>query len=167
MYNGLTCYLPSKSKTPCAVLILLSLLVILLPLSVSAHGTGYRQLPNTKAVSVEFYYSTGEPMLFSEVLVFSPQDKQMEFQNGRTDKKGRFSFYPDCSGNWQITVKDEMGHSVNAHFNVTELKNGDSQAASQTSEKMPLAQGVATGIGIIFGIFGIMTIFNKRKKESI
>ncbi len=162
MYCGPTWCLMLKSKTVCTVF-LLSLLM-LLPVSVSAHGTGYRQLSNAKAISVEFYYSTGEPMLFAEVFVFSPQDKQMEFQNGRTDKKGRFSFYPDCSGNWQIIVKDGMGHSVNTSFDVENSKDNNNPTILKTSKKMPLPQSIITGIGIIFGLFGTMALLSKKRK---
>lgn len=49
-------------------------------------------------------------MSFAKVKIWSPENDRVEFQNGRTDKNGRFSFFPDVDGVWHITVNDGMGH---------------------------------------------------------
>lgn len=82
------------------------------PDSAMAHGTGYRFLRDATTVTVEFFYSDGEPMCYAEVLVFGPQDQEVEYQNGRTDRQGRFAFYPEIPGAWRIETNDGMGHKA-------------------------------------------------------
>ncbi len=167
MYCGRTCYLLLRNKCFCGAFFLFALFAVVFPLSAAAHGTGYRQLPGDQAVSVEFYYSTGEPMAFAEVMVFSPADSQVEHQNGRADRRGRFSFYPDCPGQWQIRVKDGMGHSVIADFAVAApQKAAAGPVVLQESGRMPLPQAVVTGIGVILGVFGAMALFLGRGRKS-
>jgi len=62
------------------------------------------------ASTVDFEYSDGSPVSFAKVKIWSPDNDSIEFQNGRTDTNGRFSFFPDVDGVWRITVNDGMGH---------------------------------------------------------
>lgn len=57
-----------------------------------------------------FHYSSGEPMAWCKVEVFSPQDVQTAFQSARTDAQGRFAFVPDAPGAWRVTAFDGEGH---------------------------------------------------------
>lgn len=61
---------------------------------------------------VQFSYSTGETPTYARVEVYSPADDRVEFQNGRTDARGRFAFLPDAPGRWRIIMADNMGHRV-------------------------------------------------------
>ncbi len=87
-------------------------------ISAHAHGTDCRMIEKAGAVTFEFFYDDREPMQYSEVLVFSPDDDRFEYQNGRTDSKGRFSFYPDSPGKWRIEVNDGMGHMVKGYADI-------------------------------------------------
>ena len=87
--------------------------------SAYAHGVGYRQ-SEFRAVTLEFFYSTGEKMSYREVRVFSPKDEKFAAQTGRTDEQGRFAFIPDVSGKWRVIVRDEEGHQCNASMTITE-----------------------------------------------
>lgn len=58
----------------------------------SGHGTDYRLIENDAVVAAEFFYSDHTPMRYAEVLIFSPESDQVEFQNGRTNQDGRFAF---------------------------------------------------------------------------
>ncbi len=91
------------------------------PVDALAHGTGHGILDDAPAVALEFYYSDGIPMQYAEVLVFSPQDREVEHQNGRTDKHGRFVFCPDAQGAWLVKVNDGMGHLEQAAIEVDPL----------------------------------------------
>ena len=66
-----------------------------LPVSVFAHGTDYRLIDNDSVVVGEFFYSDKVPMQYAEVLVFSPENDTVEYQNGRTDQNGRFAFWAE------------------------------------------------------------------------
>jgi len=107
-------------------LILLGLVVVFHTFCVTdveAHGTAYRVIGDATVVTVEFYYSDKEPMRYAEVLVYSPKDAKIEFQNGRTDRNGRFCFCPDATGTWRMEVKDGTGHNVKSRVEV--IKNSE------------------------------------------
>lgn len=84
------------------------------PLNGWCHGTDYSLVKDANLAAIEFHYSDGEPMSYAEVLVFSPQNRQVEHQNARTDKHGKFAFCPDIQGAWLITANDGMGHLCEA-----------------------------------------------------
>lgn len=90
--------------------LILAVILCCRPDSAMAHGTEYRFLRDASTVTLEFFYSDEEPMGYAEVLVFGPQDQEVEYQNGRTDRQGRFAFYPETFGTWRIEVDDGMGH---------------------------------------------------------
>src|SRR6056297_1589987 len=98
--------------------------MIVLPDGAAAHGTGYRVIEGAPVIAAEFFYSDKEPMRYAEVLVFSPENSEVEYQNGRTDQNGRFAFYPEMPGKWRITVNDGMGHAVRAEISVDSPETG-------------------------------------------
>ena len=57
-----------------------------MPFSAFGHGTDYRLIGKGTLVATEFFYSDKTPMRYAEVMVFSPQDMEVEDQNGRTDR---------------------------------------------------------------------------------
>lgn len=115
----------------------LVLLTIGVPEIARAHGTGYRTRSEGTAVSLEFYYSGGDPMAFAEVRVFGPGDTDVEFQNGRTDRSGGFSFHPDRSGEWRVEVHDGRGHAVHAAVRVNE--GGTPSLIENSSSRAPVS----------------------------
>ena len=124
--------------------------------SAYAHGVGYRQ-SEFRAVTLEFFYSTGEKMSYREARVFSPKDEKFAAQTGRTDEQGRFAFIPDVPGEWRVIVRDEEGHQCNASMNITEdfFTNTEQPVNSQYAS---LPQGwdsfmrALLGVSIIFNI---------------
>ena len=61
-------------------------------------------------VSVNSCYNNGAVISYAAVSVFY-ETKTVEFQNGRSDKLGNFSFMPDKPGKWIFHLDDEMGHA--------------------------------------------------------
>ena len=99
-----------------------------------AHGTGAETLGG-KAVAVQLFYVGGEPMPYVEAKVFSPADATAPFQQGRADKLGRVSFYPDTPGNWRVVAVDGEGHAVRAEVPVTAELTAPSSASTGKEEK--------------------------------
>lgn len=62
-------------------------------------------------ITVTAVYDSGEPMSYARVKISAPQ-AELTFQSGRTDRNGRFCFFPDMEGEWEIVVDDEMGHRL-------------------------------------------------------
>ena len=115
--------------------------------SAYAHGVGYRQ-SEFRAVTLEFFYSTGEKMSYREVRVFSPKDEKFAAQTGRTDEQGRFAFIPDVPGEWRVIVRDEEGHQCIANVNVSEILTAS--VNEENSDDLWLRAGL--GVSIIFNI---------------
>lgn len=85
-----------------------------------AHGTGHRVIRDGGTITVKSFYSDHEPMAYAKAMVYGPSDEKVEFQNGRTDRNGRFAFFPDEEGTWRIEVNDGMGHLMKADIDVTD-----------------------------------------------
>jgi len=130
-----------------------------LPSGTSAHGTDYRVIEEAPMVAAEFSYSDREPMRYAEVLVFSPENKDVEYQNGRTDRNGRFAFCPEMPGKWLIKVKDGMGHAVRAEVPV-DFPETDGGAIKGLADKdTPAARGTSKWIKAILGLSIVLNIF--------
>jgi nickel transport protein len=134
-----------------------------------AHGTGHRLITDSAAVTVEFFYSDNEPMSYAEVFVFSPHDSKVEYQNGRTDQKGRFSIYPSVPGTWRIEAGDGMGHK---EIGIIEVQKEIIDEA--TSKNIPALDAgksamssrflkTITGLSLILNLFLIFYIWKAGK----
>ena len=129
-----------------------------LPCRLWAHGVVY-EIKGDKAVIIKVTYDDGEPMSYAEIEIFSPDNKDIEYQNGRTDKNGSFAFLPDQIGGWKIIVNDGMGHGV-----VTEVEVKEAMKIETTAKGWPRLQKLITGISIIWGLAGLIFYFKMRKK---
>ncbi len=125
--------------------------------SAGAHGVGYR-FSDRAPVSLEFFYSTGETMAYTEAKVYAPNDA-IEFQSGRTDAAGRFAFTPDRDGPWRVVVRDEEGHRVEATIPVAPASSDASSApkipasgGGSLPQGMSLAIRAALGVSLLFNI---------------
>ena len=130
-----------------------------------SHGVGYRVLNKGSAVTVEFYYSSNDPMSYAEAFIFSPKDKEREYQNGRTDLRGRFAFCPNTAGTWRIEVSDGRGHKVRGFVEVKEIKSEDIRVA-QSRQTGPISWplGALLGVSLICNLFFI--VYQLKGRES-
>jgi nickel transport protein len=132
---------------------------------VLAHGVNYT-INQTNALVIKVEYDDGEPMSYAEVKIFSPNDQKIEYQKGRTDKKGRFAFLPEKGGEWKVVVGDGMWHGVVANvspgnMNVLAGNTPDAGSAVQSSgfrkwQKMVMA------LSIVWGFIGLAFYFHAR-----
>jgi len=130
------------------------LMVLMLSSPALGHGVEGSVQPGGLAVSCR--YSTGEPMEYAKVTIFSPGTNQ-PFQVGHTDKNGRFCFYPDAPGEWRVTAEDGMGHRLEVKVPVTldqvqgmQVKNAAPPAATSLFER------ALVGLSLIFGLAGLL-----------
>ncbi|NQS90434.1 hypothetical protein HQ584_11675 [Patescibacteria group bacterium] len=129
-----------------------------LPCSLWAHSVVY-EIKEDRAVIINVAYDDGEPMSYAEVKIFSPENKDIEHQNGRTDKNGCFAFLPDQNGKWRIIVNDGMGHGV-----VTGVEVKEAMKIETTAKGWPRLQKLITGVSIIWGLAGLIFYLKMRKK---
>jgi nickel transport protein len=133
-----------------------------------AHGVdGYAEQAAGYCVTAQ--YSDGEPMSWSEVRIAAP-DSDIEFQNGRTDRNGRFMFLPDGDGTWAVVVQDGMGHRL--ALDVTVAGDGVS-VQKQARDISDAAHGktgrkanIAAGLAIIFGLCGLFYGWKSGRKRQ-
>ncbi len=92
---------------------LLGIILLFAALPAAAHGVETR-IMDEGAATVEFRFTDGAPLAFAEALVTAPDGSSEPAATGRTDRNGRFSFYPDQAGQWRVEVHDEGGHVARA-----------------------------------------------------
>ena len=134
----------------------------MLPSLLHAHGVTSKI--DTGGIVVSAMYDTGEAMDYARVTISAP-GANLKFQSGRTDRNGRFCFFPDVSGNWEVVVDDEMGHRLEVNIPVDKVMVLRATHENVTSERGFLTryQKAITGVSIIFGISGILFWFKARK----
>ena len=128
--------------------------VFLLPGVIYAHGVKGKVGSGGMVVTAQ--YDTGEPMSYAKVNISAPGAK-LTFQSGRTDRNGRFCFFPDGPGDWKVVVDDEMGHRLEVTVPVDETMalQANQQSGESVGSSCDRYQRALMGISIIFGIFGI------------
>ena len=110
-----------------------------------------------KGILVEAEYDDGEPMSYSSTEIFDSEEK-LPFQSGRTDRNGRFLFYPDKTGDWKVIVNDGMGHrlALKTHIDKSLVLNTKNNQQTGETSNFSRYEKVLMGISIIFGVFGIL-----------
>lgn len=129
------------------------------PQIAAAHGTDYRLLKEESMMGAKFFYDDGEPMSYAETLVFSPENDQIEHQNGRTDQNGRFAFCPHQPGVWHIKVNDGMGHAVLAEVEVASAISGKPAATAAPADTKASFADTSRIFRTLFGLSVLMNIF--------
>jgi nickel transport protein len=161
------------------------LLVISLP--VAAHHV-HHQVTRGEAVVVALAYGNGSPLAFDRYEIFAG-DGESPYQSGKTDAQGRMVFLPDHVGIWRVKVFSEDGHGADFSFEAgpaaQEVREPDAvepadeaagpdepalntwtpevAAAEQKNFIERYALPVA-GLGIIFGLFGLFSLFVGRRR---
>jgi nickel transport protein len=132
------------------------------PALLYAHGVTSKI--DTGGIVVSAMYDTGEAMDYARVTVLAP-DSNVKFQSGRTDRNGRFCFFPDVSGNWKVVVDDEMGHRLEVTVPLDEAMALQANPENVNSGRGFLTryQKAVMGVSIIFGISGILFWWKGRK----
>lgn len=117
------------------------------------------------AITFRSGFSSGEPIACGEVLIYSPGNSEVEYQNGRTDKNGVFSFLPDGPGMWKIEVNGGLGHKLMFEIEVTAT---GTKPQEQTNKKGLLHSSqtmrAALGISLLFNIALAALYLPARKK---
>ena len=138
---------------------------LLSPALLCAHGVTGKT--GTGGIVVSAMYDTGEAMDYAKVTILAP-DANLKFQSGRTDRNGRFCFFPDVSGDWKVVVDDEMGHRLEVHITVDEAMAFRANPENTNARPGFLTQceKAVMGVSIIFGISGILFWWKGKKTKK-
>lgn len=137
------------------VVIYFLFMLFMLPAILYAHGVMGKV--NTGGLVVSAQYNTGEPMSYAMVKITAP-GTELTYQAGRTDRNGRFCFFPDTPGDWKVVVDDEIGHRLEVTAPVNDLKEfmTDQQDQDLSRSSLAVYEKALMGICLIFGISGII-----------
>jgi nickel transport protein len=147
--------------------VIMAIINLLLPNIVFAHGVEISIASGATEYPVEtahFIYSTGEAMSFSTVRVYAPSRPDVEIIQSITDRNGYFSFVPDETGEWKLTVEDGMGHKGSITINVGTSLGETKKAPKSSGGKLPLPVGIVLGLSILCNIFFVWYYVGKQKK---
>jgi nickel transport protein len=140
----------------------------ILPAAAFPHGVEIFEATGQVALrTAQFMYSTGEPMLFAKVKVFSPSMPASPAQESVADRNGYFSFVPFENGDWRLTAEDGMGHK--GEIIIVVEGEGETAAAlpEAPSARLPgLAAGVL-GLSLILNIFALWYFAGLYKKGAL
>lgn len=141
-------------------LFLVIIILILGPSTALAHGIQYETTRRNAVVFIA-RYDDGNPMSYARVTVFSPDNKEVEFQNGRSDRTGAFAFVPDRPGTWEIVYDDETGHGFKERIVIQ-----DCEKLTQPSGErhFPRSCKLITGISVLWGLTGMFYFLKARQK---
>lgn len=156
-------------RTPVVILIAF---FTLLTLRGNAHGVITDVKISGSAVIVTSTYSPSEPLVDAVVTLYSPANPQEIWQNGRTDKNGRFAFIPETAGDWIFSVDDQKGHRGKITIpvpdeivNQADAGTQDAVSGEEISEPgVGQVYKVIIGLSLIFGLTGIYYGIKSGKK---
>jgi nickel transport protein len=141
------------------LLFILTIIFCLTLTSISfSHGINYKIIKG--GIGIEIKYDDGTPFSFSEAKVYSPSDKKTPYQEGFTDKNGRFIFFPDRKGKWKLVINDGMGHGVVKEIEIKERM----KIETKLYKEWLFWQKLITGVSILWGLSGLILYLKIRKK---
>lgn len=126
---------------------------------VNALGHGVQGMLADGVVGVQFVYEGGAPLRAADVTATLADTS--ETIEGLTDSQGRFAFFPDQPGEWQVEVNDGMGHRARLVVDV----DGDGLAvATHTHSHGHHVAPWIVGLSSLFGLFGVWTLWGNRRR---
>lgn len=137
------------------LVIFLAIMTVIIPRLLHAHGVQGTVKEGGLVVTAQ--YDTGEAMSYAKVRISAPCAK-LAFQTGRTDRNGRFCFFPDVAGEWNVMVDDEMGHRLEVNVPVDEhlVWQEKEQSGETSTSTLSRYQKALMGVCIIFGVLGVL-----------
>ncbi len=141
-------------RAACALAVLCAASALNVP-PVAGHALLHRVLEGDSVVRIQFRFPDGDRPLFESYRVMAPDDDQ-PFQTGRVNALGEVSFLPHRPGIWRVTVTTEDGHGTEARVRVDTEGLG---TETQGSEGLSRWERVASGVGYVLGVFGILALW--------
>lgn len=136
-------------------------IILLIPCILGAHGVECSFFD--KGVGIKAHYSDQEPLSYCETKIYSPDNRNEPYQQGLTDRNGRFIFSPDKPGKWKVEINDGMGHGMIKEI----LVDKDFKQEFKESKHFTLFQKIILGLGIIGIIYtSFFIILRKRRRYA-
>ena len=124
-----------------------------------AHEVHLAESQQTAAV-LQLTYADGKPFAF-EAYELYPLGKDIPAQVGRTNADGQVVFLPGTQADWRLKAYSADGHGVDQSLKVT--VTGGTAALATAHAELPRGLLLAAGLGIVFGLFGLLQLFFRKK----
>ncbi len=113
------------------------------------------------ATVVRLTYADGQPFAFEayELYVWG---KDVPAQVGRTTSQGEVVFLPGGQTEWRLKAYSADGHGVDQ---VLEVSADSAGATPRVAADLPRPLLWACGLGIVFGLFGLLQLVVRRRKS--
>lgn len=108
---------------------------------------------------VRLTYADGQPFAFEAYELYVP-GKDVPEQVGRTNTQGEVVFLPGSRTQWRLKAYSADGHGVDQVLKVTASAT---EGAKPAATEPPRTILLASGLGIVFGLFGILQLFQRKK----
>lgn len=137
----------------------LAIMILTLPATlVYGHGLQIQFGHDGPYLWIRAAYDGDIALPFALITVHDPDG--VEFQNGRSDRNGCFSFQPDRRGKWKLTVDDEMGHVQKLEIELSRTDIAQARVAKHTGASPWLRW--LLGISLILLLSSVLYIWKKR-----
>jgi nickel transport protein len=138
-----------------------------LPAAAFAHGVDISEATGRVDLrTIHCLYSTGEPMLFAKIRVFTPSRPDAPAQESVADLNGYFSFAPFEAGDWRLIAEDGMGHRGEIIVAVDDgAAPGEAAVTGAAPAKPPTLIAAALGLSLILNLFALWHFVGLRKKN--
>jgi nickel transport protein len=139
------------------------LLLCLALLSCSAWGHEIKlELSQQAAAVVQLAYADGQPFAFEAYELYHP-NKEVPEQVGRTNGEGQIVFLPGTRTDWRLKAVSADGHGVDQILKVSIAATDGNHQPCQTTG-LPRTLLLVVGLGILFGLFGVVQLFLRKKQ---
>jgi len=143
------------------------LLLILALISSPLYAHGVKGTISRGGICITACYDTDEAMSYAKVTI-RPPGKGLDFQTGRTDRNGRFCFFPEGDGDWEVIVDDGMGHRLKLAVPIGPKSpaTGEKGTPPSTGNALSKPAKALMGVCIIFGISGCLLWWMSKKRDQ-
>lgn len=124
-----------------------------------AHAVHHR-IEAAQAVVVTLTYANGQPFAY-ERYALTPAGQDVPRQVGQTDAAGRIALVPGTTTAWRLQASAADGHGVRLDFETPPPGAAAPAAgvAPAPDEALPRGLLAASGVAVIFGLFGVYQLF--------
>lgn len=118
------------------------------------------EIAKQDAAVVRLSYADGSPFTFEAYELYQP-GKDIPAQVGRTNAEGQIVFLPGAQTEWRIKAYSADGHGIDQKLKVEAGGATSSSCGGGASRSLLLL----AGLGIVFGLFGVVQLFYRRKSS--
>lgn len=109
-------------------------------------------------------YADGSAFAFEAYELYLP-GKETPEQVGRTNALGQIVFLPGSQLEWRLKAFSGDGHGIDQRLRLNAAPVGTGSASTSSETAPPRWSLLLAGLGIIFGIFGLIQLIQRKKPQ--